>query len=234
MSPEKSGESSGGLTEYIVHHLTHWKVQVLGHDFHLDSWMVALAVGLLGCFLLWTQARKATAGVPSKPQAFVEMVVEFVDSQVKDTFHGDRRFIAPLALTIFVWVFFMKKLSGGIRIALAQYRELAAFAQFASDLDDATRKQLERGQRVTELMKQKQYAPMSVAQQALSIYAVDKGYMDEVPVAKIGAFEAALQAHFANSVGDTMKTIDATGDWNDALEASFKAGIEDFKKTGTW
>jgi len=104
VSPEKS---SGGLTEYIVHHLTHWKVQVLGHDFHLDSWMVALAVGLLGCFLLWTQARKATSGVPSKPQAFVEMVVEFVDSQVKDTFHGDRRFIAPLALTIFVWVFFM-------------------------------------------------------------------------------------------------------------------------------
>ena len=104
MSPEKS---SGGLTEYIVHHLTHWKVQVLGHDFHMDSWLVALVVGLLGCFLLWTQARKATAGVPSKPQAFVEIVVEFVDSQVKDTFHGDRRFIAPLALTIFVWVFFM-------------------------------------------------------------------------------------------------------------------------------
>lgn len=108
MSPEQSGETSGGgLTEYIVHHLTHWKVQVLGHDFHLDSWLVALIVGLLGCFLLWSQARKATSGVPSKPQAFVEMVVEFVDSQVKDTFHGDRRFIAPLALTIFVWVFFM-------------------------------------------------------------------------------------------------------------------------------
>ena len=82
----------------------------------------------------------------------------------------------------------MKKLSGGIRIALAQSRALAAFAQFASDLDDATRKQLERGQRVTELMKQKQYAPMSVAEQALSIYAVDKGYMDAVPVNKIGAF----------------------------------------------
>ena len=74
----------------------------------------------------------------------------------------------------------MKKLSGGIRIALAQYRELAAFAQFASDLDEATRKQLERGQRVTELMKQKQYAPMSIAQKALSIYAVDKGYMDDI------------------------------------------------------
>ena len=104
MSPEKS---SGGLTEYIVHHLTHNTTQVAGGTFHVDSWVIALTVGLLGCFLLWTQARKATSGVPSKGQAFVELVVEFVDSQVKDTFHGDRRFIAPLALTIFVWVVFM-------------------------------------------------------------------------------------------------------------------------------
>ena len=97
----------GGLTEYIVHHLTHNTTQVFGSTFHVDSWVVGLLVGLLGCFLMWSQARKATSGVPSKPQAFVEMVVEFVDSQVKDTFHGDRRFIAPLALTIFVWVVFM-------------------------------------------------------------------------------------------------------------------------------
>ncbi|QYR52905.1 F0F1 ATP synthase subunit alpha [Lysobacter soyae] len=128
----------------------------------------------------------------------------------------------------------MKKLSGGIRIALAQYRELAAFAQFASDLDDATRKQLERGQRVTELMKQRQYAPMSVAQQALSIYAADKGYMDDVPVQQVGKFEDALQAHFANNLGDVISKIDQTGDWNDELENAFKKGIEDFKKTGTW
>ena len=128
----------------------------------------------------------------------------------------------------------MKKLSGGIRIALAQYRELAAFAQFASDLDEATRKQLERGQRVTELMKQKQYAPMSVAQQSLSIYAVDKGYMDTVPVAKILAFESGLQSHFASTRGDLMKNIDSTGDWNDQIEAEFKAGISEFVKTGTW
>ena len=128
----------------------------------------------------------------------------------------------------------MKKLSGGIRIALAQYRELAAFAQFASDLDEATRKQLERGQRVTELMKQKQYAPMSVAQQSLSIYAVDKGYMDAVPVAKILAFEAGLQAHFANTYGDLMGNIDTTGNWNDEIEGTFKQGIEEFVKTGTW
>ena len=99
--------SGGGLTEYIVHHLTHATGEVGGQTFHIDSWVIALTVGLLGIFLLWTQARKATSGVPSKAQAFVEIVVEFVDTQVKDTFHGDRRFIAPLALTIFVWVFFM-------------------------------------------------------------------------------------------------------------------------------
>jgi F-type H+-transporting ATPase subunit alpha len=128
----------------------------------------------------------------------------------------------------------IKKLSGGIRIALAQYRELAAFAQFASDLDDATRKQLERGQRVTELMKQKQYAPMSVAEQALSIYAVDKGYMDDVPVNKIGAFEEALHAHFANTSGEMMQSVAKSGDWNDDIEGSFKKGIEEFKATGSW
>lgn len=99
--------SSGGLTEYIVHHLTHNAGQVAGGTFHFDSWIIALAVGLLACGLLWLKARKATAGVPSKGQAFVELVVEFVDSQVKDSFQGDRRFLAPLALTIFVWVIFM-------------------------------------------------------------------------------------------------------------------------------
>ena len=76
----------------------------------------------------------------------------------------------------------IKKLSGGVKLALAQYRELAAFAQFASDLDAATRAQLERGQRVTELMKQKQYAPLSIAELALSVYAAEKGYLDDLPV----------------------------------------------------
>ncbi len=128
----------------------------------------------------------------------------------------------------------IKKLSGGIRISLAQYRELAAFAQFASDLDEATRKQLERGQRVTELMKQKQYAPMSIADQALSIYAVNEGYLDDVPVAKIGAFEAGLHAHFANTQGELVKKINQTGAWNDEIEAAFKKGVEEFKSTGTW
>jgi len=124
----------------------------------------------------------------------------------------------------------IKKLSGGIKLALAQYRELAAFAQFASDLDDATRKQLERGQRVTELMKQKQYAPMSVAQMAASIYAAEKGYLDTVAVDKIGAFEASLQQFLANNYQPLMDKINEKGDWNDAIEGELKAAIEAFKK----
>jgi F-type H+/Na+-transporting ATPase subunit alpha len=128
----------------------------------------------------------------------------------------------------------MKKLSGGIRISLAQYRELAAFAQFASDLDEATRKQLERGQRVTELMKQKQYAPMSTAQMALSIYAVNEGYLDDVPMAKILPFEAGLHAHLANSYGDLQKQIVESGAWDKDIEASFKKLITEFKTTGSW
>lgn len=128
----------------------------------------------------------------------------------------------------------MKKLSGGIRIALAQYRELAAFAQFASDLDEATRKQLERGQRVTELMKQKQYSPMSIAQMALSIYAANEGFVDDVPLNKILAFEEGLHNHFANTQGELMSKIVSTGAWDKDIEASFRSGIEDFKKTGTW
>ena len=128
----------------------------------------------------------------------------------------------------------MKKLSGGIRISLAQYRELAAFAQFASDLDEATRKQLERGQRVTELMKQKQYAPMSIAQMALSIYAANEGYLDDVPLAQILAFEAGLHAHMANNYGELEKNIVATGAWDKDIEAKFKQIVSEFKTTGSW
>ncbi len=128
----------------------------------------------------------------------------------------------------------IKKLSGGIRIALAQYRELAAFAQFASDLDEATRKQLERGQRVTELMKQKQYAPMSIAKQALSIYAVNEGYLDDVPVSKLLSFEEGLHDHFINTKGALIDDINKSGNWNDDIEAAFKSGITEFKTTGSW
>jgi F-type H+-transporting ATPase subunit a len=99
--------SQGGLTEYIEHHLTHNTGMVLGGSFHWDSWLVSLGLGLI--FVLWfgLVARRATAGVPGKVQAFVEIIVEWVETNVKDVFHGDRRFIAPLALTIFMWVLFM-------------------------------------------------------------------------------------------------------------------------------
>lgn len=128
----------------------------------------------------------------------------------------------------------IKKLGGGVRLALAQYRELAAFAQFASDLDETTRKQLERGQRVTELMKQPQYAPLNVADMAISLYAVDKGFMDDVDLAQIADFEKGLRDHMNSNHGDLMTQINDSGDWNDDLEAAFKAGVEGFKQTGSW
>jgi F-type H+/Na+-transporting ATPase subunit alpha len=128
----------------------------------------------------------------------------------------------------------IKKLGGGVRLALAQYRELAAFAQFASDLDESTRKQLERGQRVTELMKQKQYAPLPVADMAVSLYAANEGYLDDVPLNKIGDFERALHAHMRANATATVDAMNKNGDWNNDLEAAFKKGISDFKKTGSW
>jgi len=128
----------------------------------------------------------------------------------------------------------MKKLSGGVRTALAQYRELAAFSQFASDLDEATKAQLARGQRITELIKQKQYAPMSVAQQSLSIFAADRGFMDDVEVEKIGSFEEALHGFFTSEKPDLEKSINDTGDWNDDIEKQFTEVVEQFKKTQTF
>jgi F-type H+-transporting ATPase subunit alpha len=128
----------------------------------------------------------------------------------------------------------VKKLSGGVKLALAQYRELAAFAQFASDLDPATRAQLDRGQRVTELMKQKQYAPLSIAELALSVYAAEKGYLDDLPVNKVLPFEKGLHAFMHQNHEELMKKIVATGDWNGEIEGVFKASLDEFKKTGSW
>ncbi|TAM12336.1 MAG: F0F1 ATP synthase subunit alpha [Nevskiaceae bacterium] len=124
----------------------------------------------------------------------------------------------------------IKKLGGGVRLALAQYRELAAFAQFASDLDAATRKQLERGRRVTELMKQKQYAPLSVQQMAVSLFAVDRGYLDEVPVEKIGAYEAALHQYMASSQKALLDKIGDAGAFNDEIDKALVAALDAFKK----
>jgi F-type H+-transporting ATPase subunit alpha len=128
----------------------------------------------------------------------------------------------------------MKKLGGGIRLALAQYRELAAFAQFASDLDDATRKQLEHGQRVTELMKQNQYSPMSVAEMGTVLYAANEGFLDDVEVEKVVSFEAALLDWMRTEQSELLAKINEKGDYNDEIAAGLKAAIEKFKTTQTW
>ena len=128
----------------------------------------------------------------------------------------------------------IKKLGGGIRLSLAQYRELAAFAQFASDLDEATRRQLERGQRVTELMKQPQYAPMSVAEMAISLYAVNEGYLDDVEVENVVPFETALHAHARANAEELMASIDSTGAYDEDIQAGLKALLEEFKASGAY
>ncbi|MCP4981169.1 MAG: F0F1 ATP synthase subunit alpha, partial [Gammaproteobacteria bacterium] len=128
----------------------------------------------------------------------------------------------------------IKKLGGGVRLALAQYRELAAFSQFASDLDEATRAQLERGQRVTELMKQKQYAPLTVADMAVSLFAANEGFLDDVDGNKVVPFEEALHAHLHSNNQDLLDKINETGDYNDDIAAQIKAAIEDFKANGVY
>jgi F-type H+-transporting ATPase subunit alpha len=128
----------------------------------------------------------------------------------------------------------IKKLGGGVRLALAQYRELAAFAQFASDLDETTRRQLERGQRVMEVIKQKQYSPYSVAQQAVSLFAVDRGYADDVDLLQVSAFEDALQAYMASSQTALMDAINSNPEYSDEVESKLKAALEDFKANHSW
>ncbi len=128
----------------------------------------------------------------------------------------------------------IKKLGGGVRLDLAQYRELAAFAQFASDLDESTRKQIERGQRVTELMKQAQYSTMTVAEQAFSLFAASTGALDDVEVKKIVDFEAALQAYMKSNESALLEKINESGDFNEEIESAMNTAIEKFKSTSTW
>ena len=128
----------------------------------------------------------------------------------------------------------IKKLGGGVRLALAQYRELAAFSQFASDLDEATRKQLERGKRVTELMKQSQYSPLSVADMAISLFAANEGFLDEVPLNKIIAFEKSLHEFSSEKHTDLVNEVNTNCDYNDEVAAKLKALMEDFKEKGVY
>jgi F-type H+/Na+-transporting ATPase subunit alpha len=190
---------------------------------------------LTGLPIIETQAGDVTAFVPTN-------VISITDGQIfleTDLFNAGIRPAMNAGISVSrvggaAQTDVIKKLGGGIRLALAQYRELAAFSQFASDLDEATRKQLERGQRVTEVMKQKQYAPMSVAEMALSIYAVNNGYMDKVELKKVVAFEAALQGFAHTNYASMLDAINAQPKLTKENEAAMKKCIEDFVATGTY
>jgi len=190
---------------------------------------------LTGLPIIETQAGDVTAFVPTN-------VISITDGQIfleTDLFNAGIRPAMNAGISVSrvggaAQTDIIKKLGGGIRLALAQFRELAAFSQFASDLDEATRKQLERGQRVTEVMKQKQFAPLSVAQMALSIYAVNSGYMDKVPLNKVVDFEAALQGFAETSHKAVLDDINANPKLSKENEAALKKVIEDFLATGTY
>ncbi|HFD79703.1 MAG TPA: F0F1 ATP synthase subunit alpha [Gammaproteobacteria bacterium] len=185
--------------------------------------------------IIETQAGDVSAFVPTN-------VISITDGQIfleSDLFNAGIRPAINAGLSVSrvggaAQTTIIKKLGGGVRLALAQYRELAAFAQFASDLDEATRKQLERGTRVTELMKQAQYSPMSIAEMALSLFAANEGYLDDVPVNKVVAFEAALLSHFRSSFASDMEAINANPDYNDEVEAKFRHIVEDFIANGAY
>jgi F-type H+-transporting ATPase subunit alpha len=184
--------------------------------------------------IIETQAGDVSAFVPTN-------VISITDGQIfleTDLFNGGIRPAVHAGLSVSrvggaAQTKVIKKLGGGVRLALAQYRELAAFAQFASDLDDATRAQLERGQRVTELMKQAQYSPMSVGQMAVSLFAVDRGFMDDIELKKIGAFETALLDSVKSGQPELLETLNG-GDWNDELEEQLTSAVTEFKTSGSW
>jgi len=189
---------------------------------------------LTGLPIIETQAGDVTAFVPTN-------VISITDGQIfleSDLFNAGIRPAMNAGISVSrvggaAQTDIIKRLGGGIRLSLAQYRELAAFSQFASDLDEATRKQLERGVRVTELMKQKQYAPMSVAEMALSIYAVNNGYMDKVDRKKVGDFEAALQRFAKTSFKADVDAINAEPVLK-KLEATLKKICDEFAATGSY
>ncbi len=185
--------------------------------------------------IIETQAGDVSAFVPTN-------VISITDGQIfleSDLFNAGVRPAINAGLSVSrvggaAQTKIIKKLGGGVRLALAQYRELAAFSQFASDLDEATRKQLERGQRVTELMKQGQYSPLSVAEMAISLFAANEGYLDDVEADKVVDFEAALLSYMAGSQSKLMDKVNESGDWNDEIEKAFHEALKDFKANNSW
>jgi len=185
--------------------------------------------------IIETQAGDVSAFVPTN-------VISITDGQIfveSDLFNSGIRPAMNAGLSVSrvggsAQTKIIKKLGGGIRLALAQYRELAAFSQFASDLDDATRAQLEHGERVTELMKQLQYSPQSVAEMGVVLFAANEGYLKDLEVKQVGSFEAALLSYMKAEHGDLMNQVNENGDWNGDIEASFKAALDKFVATQTW
>ena len=185
--------------------------------------------------IIETQAGDVTAFVPTN-------VISITDGQIfleTDLFNAGIRPAINAGISVSrvggaAQTKVIKKLGGGVRLSLAQYRELAAFAQFASDLDEATRKQLDRGRMVTELMKQPQYSPLSVVDQAVTLFAVNRGYLDGVDVKKALAFETALRAFLHQKYKSLTDRIESTKDLTADDEKALAAAIEDFQKSGAY
>lgn len=185
--------------------------------------------------IIETQAGDVSAFVPTN-------VISITDGQIyleTDLFNSGIRPAVNAGLSVSrvggaAQTKIIKKLAGGVRITLAQYRELEAFSQFASDLDEPTRKQLDRGQRMTEVLKQKQYAPLSVAEMALSLFAADKGFLDDVPVEKVVAFEAALLAYFRSEGKSLLDKVNHDLAWNEDVNRGFEQLLQTFKTTQSW
>ena len=185
--------------------------------------------------IIETQAGDVTAFVPTN-------VISITDGQIfleTDLFNAGIRPAINAGISVSrvggaAQTKVIKKLGGGVRLSLAQYRELAAFAQFASDLDEATRRQLDRGRLVTELMKQPQYSPLSVSEEALTLFSVTKGYYDDVPVEKALTFESGLRQFVKSKYAALMDKLEQTKDMDAEGEKAWSAAIEDFKKNGTF
>ena len=185
--------------------------------------------------IIETQAGDVTAFVPTN-------VISITDGQIfleTDLFYQGVRPAINVGLSVSrvgsaAQTKVIKKLGGGVRLALAQYRELAAFAQFASDLDDATRKQLERGRMVTELMKQPQYQPLQVWEQAVTLFAVNNGHFDDIDVKRALAAEKGLRDFLKNKHAALVDRIESTKDLSKDDEAALTAAIVEFKKTGAY
>ncbi len=185
--------------------------------------------------IIETQAGDVSAFVPTN-------VISITDGQIfleSDKFNSGERPAMNPGISVSrvggdAQVKFMSKISGGIKLALAQYRELAAFSQFASDLDEATRRQLEHGERINELMKQKQYSPMTVSEMGVVLFAANERFLEDVPVEKVLDFEAALLSYMHSEHGDFMAQVDQEGAYTDEVIATMRSAIETFKQTQTF